>query len=32
MKLFRFMSKAEFDKYLKGDILINKTNHHIEHK
>lgn len=31
MKLFRFMSKTEFDKYLSGDVLINKTNHHVEH-
>lgn len=27
MKIFRFMSKEEFNKYLKGDKLINKTEH-----
>lgn len=31
MKLFRFMSRAEFDKYLNGDTMVNKTNHHIKH-
>lgn len=27
MKLFRFMSKEEFNKYLKGEKLINETKH-----
>ena len=27
MKLFRFMSKKEFNKYLKGEELINETEH-----
>ena len=27
MKLFRFMSQAEFDKYLTGEKLINTTDH-----
>ena len=27
MKLFRFMSKEEFDKYIKGENLINTKDH-----
>lgn len=27
MKLFRFMSLGEFQKYCNGEILINNTNH-----
>ena len=27
MKLFRFMSKEEFNKYLKGEELINEIKH-----
>lgn len=30
MKLYRFMSKEEFKKYIDGEKLINKTNHHKE--
>ena len=27
MEIFRFMSKKEFNKYLKGEKLINETEH-----
>ena len=27
MKVFRFMSKEEFEKYMNGDILINTVEH-----
>lgn len=27
MKLFRFMSKEEFDKYIKNEKLVNNTDH-----
>ena len=27
MEIFRFMSKKEFNKYLKGEELINETEH-----
>lgn len=27
MKIFRFMSKQEFDKYINGEILTNETIH-----
>ena len=27
MKVFRFMSKEEFEKYLKGETLTNATDH-----
>ena len=30
MKLFRFMSKKEFEKYISGEILVNKTDHNKE--
>ena len=31
MKLFRFMSKNEFDKYLAGETLVNTTDHRHKH-
>lgn len=30
MKLFRFMSKEEFNKYMNGETLINTKDHHKE--
>ena len=27
MKIFRFMSSEEFEKYINGEILINNKNH-----
>ena len=32
MKLFRFMSRKEFKKYINEEELINNQNHHLNHK
>lgn len=32
MKLFRFMSFREFQKYNDGEVLVNTKNHHVENE